>query len=189
MDRSSSGDDGAFGALAVLIQDDLYRFALAHLMNAADAADAAQEALLRAYRGRRGWRKGGDAAAWFYGITMNVVREFWRKRRRREASGLDFDPGAASHRPSGPPRERTAKAGDLPLAGLDAQEKAAEVQRLTRAIANLPPRQREAVACRFLRQMSVRETAATMGCAEGTVKAAVFAAIEKLRTAMKNEEA
>ena len=49
------------------------------------------------------------------------------------------------------------------------------------AIQRLPPRQREAVACRYLRQMSIRRTAEAMGCAEGTVKSAVSAALERLR--------
>ena len=49
----------------------------------------------------------------------------------------------------------------------------------------LPDRQREAVACRYLRGMTVRETAQAMSVAEGTVKAAVFAALEGLRKAMR----
>ncbi|GAG42689.1 unnamed protein product, partial [marine sediment metagenome] len=36
-------------------------------------------------------------------------------------------------------------------------------------------------------EMSVHDTAAAMGCAEGTVKAAVAAALENMRKAMKRK--
>ncbi len=168
MDRASSGDDEAFGAMAEAMQDELFRFGLAQGLRYADAADATQETLMRAYRGRSRWRTGSDATAWLYGIAMNVIRERRRKRSRQPFDGFEPDslPGTV---------EAEAAANGEWDEGLG---------RLARAVAALPARQQEAVACRYLRQMSVRETAATMGCAEGTVKAAVFAAIENLKKAM-----
>lgn len=61
MDQAASGDDAAFGHLADAVQDDLYRFALAHGLRREDAADAVQETLLRAYGMRNRWRAGGEA--------------------------------------------------------------------------------------------------------------------------------
>ena len=43
-------------------------------------------------------------------------------------------------------------------------------------LADLPDRQREAIVLRFLEELSVEQTAAAMGCAEGTVKATVHQA-------------
>ncbi len=172
MDRASAGDEAAFADLAGRMQDDLFRFALAQGLCPADAAETVQEALLRAWQRRGTWWAGSDAAAWLYGIAMNVVRELWRHRRRRGADRADLDLFAARPDAGGP-------------------DSAADLARLTAHVAALPPRQREAVACRYLRGMSVRETAAAMGCAEGTVKAAVFAALKNLRKAMarRNEAA
>ena len=62
-----------------------------------------------------------------------------------------------------------------------------QLQQLMEAVAELPPRQREAVACRYLRRMSIRETAVVMGCAEGTVKSAVAAALERLRRLLEKQ--
>ena len=56
-----------------------------------------------------------------------------------------------------------------------------QLQHLMKAIAELPPRQRQAIACRYLRRMSIRQAAEVMGCAEGTVKSAVWAALARLR--------
>ena len=161
MDRASSGDSGAFAELALASQDQLLRFALAQGLTWADAADAVQETFLRAYRGRRRWQAGGRVMPWLYGIAMNVVREHRRKWRGRSV-GVAEEILAASHQADGP-------------RGLGRDE--AQLRRLALALESLPPQQREAVACRYLRRMSVGDTAATMGCAEGTVKAAVATAL------------
>jgi RNA polymerase sigma factor (sigma-70 family) len=49
------------------------------------------------------------------------------------------------------------------------------------AVAALPPRQRAAIVLRYFADLSVRVTAAVMGCAEGTVKALTSKAISALR--------
>ena len=168
MDRASRGDGRAFGDLAGRVQDDLFRFALAQGLCRADAAETVQESLLRVWQRRRAWRTGADPTAWLYGIAMNVVRERRRRRTRAGRGGMDMDVF-----PAAGPRDDGAEPTEL--------------ARLGRHLADLPERQREAVACRFLRQMSVRDTAAAMGCAEGTVKAAVFAALRNLRGAFQRE--
>ena len=167
MDRAAAGQPSAFDELARAVQDDLMRFALAQGLRTADAADAVQETLIRAYNGRKRWRKGRGVLRWLYGIAINVVREMRRKSSRHTA-GLDANiVAAAAGQSEGGPVD-----GEL-------------IEQLSAALADLPPRQREAVACRFLRRMTVRRTAEAMGCAEGTVKAATAAAIENLRKSMK----
>jgi len=168
MTQAAAGDDEAFGRLAGAVQDDLFRFALAHGLRRADAAEVTQETLMRAYRARRRWRTDGDAVNWLFGIAMNAVRELYRRAGRGAIAGLDPSLLAGpSADPAGPAEDEEALTG------------------LAEAIGRLPPRQREAVVCRYLRQLSVRDTAAAMGCAEGTVKAAIFAALGNLRKSMK----
>ena len=181
MDKASSGDDAAFGTLAMAVQDDLFRFGLAHSLRHADAAEAVQEVFLRAYAARKSWQVGGDAVSYLYGIAMNVVREFVRRNRRRGGEGLELDSlaGGDCDRPGAIGRGHEALSGD----GDDARQR----DQLARAMAGLPPRQQEAVACRYLLQMDLRQTADIMGCAEGTVKAAVFAGLANLRKLLKKE--
>ena len=166
MDEAASGNDDAFGALAAEIQDELFRLALANGLRRDDAAEATQEALLRAYARRPSWKRGADAMAWFCGIALNVIRECHRRQRRRRTVAWDCGlPDVAA---------------DAALIG-DEDFDADQLRCLREAVAGLPPRQREAIACRYLRRMSVRQTAHAMGCAEGTVKSAVAAALERLR--------
>jgi len=168
MDLASAGDREAFGRLAAAAQDDLYRVALAQGLTQADAAETVQESLMRAYRLRSRWSAGRDALAWLYGIAMNVTRETRRRRQFPQRDGLDLDllEQAPEADDAGPVDETH---------GLELKE----------ALELLAERQREAVACRYLLRLSIRETAEAMGCAEGTVKAAVHAALLNLRRLME----
>jgi len=165
MQRARSGDHEAFGALAAAVEDELYRLALASGLQRHDAVDAVQEALLRAFAARQGWRPGSDPLAWLCGFVTNICRERHRDRRRRMA--LPLHEGLAEARSAG--------------ATTTSRWEPEQLQQLMQAIAELPPRQREAIACRYLRRMSIRQAAEVMGCAEGTVKSAVSAALERLR--------
>lgn len=169
MQRARSGDRAAYGALAAATQDELYRLALANGLQQEDAADAVQEALVRAFERRDGWRPGFDASAWLCGFLVNICRERHRDRRRRTALPLDECSDAVC-------------GSDGPASGPWAPE---QLQQLMAALAELPSRQREAVACRYLRRMSIRQTAEVMECAEGTVKSAVSAGLERLREIMQ----
>ena len=67
-------------------------------------------------------------------------------------------------------------------------EQAEDLNQLDEWLTQLPDRQREALTLRYLEQLSLRETAAAMGCALGTAKATIAQALGRLRTlAVENE--
>jgi len=174
MEEASSDDGHAYAALASAVQDELFRFAIAQGLERENAADATQEVLMRAYARRSTWKPGSDALAWLCGIALNVVRESKRKERRQTRSWMGWNAQQVS---------RAAKTE------VENEPDAEELEHLMEVVTELPPRQREAIACRYLRRMTVRETAEVMGCAEGTVKSAVSAALEKLRDKLRPTEA
>ena len=87
---------------------------------------------------------------------------------RQSRSDTDLDELAAEH------------------SSADSAELKDETDMLKQTLATLPDRQREALVLRFFEDLSVEQTAAAMGCAEGTVKATVFQALRALREKMKS---
>jgi RNA polymerase sigma factor (sigma-70 family) len=125
----------------------------ARLAPAADVDDVVQEALSRAWRRRSTYDPGrGTAAAWLAAIVAGEARR--ARGRTRPSYELVDAPVEDSRR-------------DLDL---------------ERAVASLPTRQREAVDLHYFAGLTVAETAAAMGCAEGTVKSTLSDARGRLRT-------
>jgi RNA polymerase sigma factor (sigma-70 family) len=56
-----------------------------------------------------------------------------------------------------------------------------EAMDVRHALAALPPKQRAAVVLRYWEDLPVAETAAALGCSEGTVKSQVSKGLEALR--------
>lgn len=127
------------------------------------AEDLAQQTLARVWAS---WSRLGPVTnrrAYVHRMACNAASSWFRRRaaERRATRRVSARPSA------GPPT-----AGDL-----------ASVIAVRTAVAALPRRQRTAVLLRYYADLSVRDTAAAMGVAEGTVKALTFKAIAALRQA------
>jgi len=61
------------------------------------------------------------------------------------------------------------------------------VHEIEKEIENLPPRQREAFLLRYWEELDVSETAAAMGCTEGSVKTHCSRAVHSLMTALRSK--
>lgn len=75
--------------------------------------------------------------------------------------------------------------GELPeTAAGDAYESVDLEQSLARAVRMLPARQRAVVVLRYFEDLSIAETAAVLGCTDGTVKSQAAKALRTLRTVL-----
>lgn len=129
--------------------------------NADEAEELAQEAFARAYRR---WRDVGNyerPAAWVYVVALNHGRRGWQRKRRPDSEGVTAVPD--------------------PAFGVDNQLEIAE------ALRRLPERQRLAVVLRFVGDLTVAEVAQAMGCASGTVKSTLHAALKAMRVDIDTE--
>jgi RNA polymerase sigma-70 factor (sigma-E family) len=84
---------------------------------------------------------------------------------------------------------RVAALPDHPDVGADpdAAEARSWAKHLThQGLLELPPRQRAALVLRYFDDLSVAETAAVLGCSEGTVKSQTARALDTLRSVVRN---
>ena len=170
------------------MQDDWFRFCLSQLCggrgdrgDATHAAeDATQETALRVLRSIDHFDGRSTFKTWSFGVALNVCREIRRRRamQNRRTSGIDLADVA----------EPINGEADPMVAVDDALSAGVRTEAIRAALADLPDRQREVVTLRYLESLSVAETADAMGCAAGTVKAALFAALRTMRRKLSGAE-
>ncbi|MET7284796.1 SigE family RNA polymerase sigma factor [Streptomyces sp. NPDC005573] len=128
------------------------------------AEDLTQSTLEQAFSS---WRRVGaadDPEAYVRRVMINMHA---RKHRRRLKEFLA-------------PRDDSGLVHDVPDTG-DRIAQADDRSALLKALAQLPPRQREAVVLRYWEDLTETQTARAMGCSVGTVKSNAAKGIAKLR--------
>ena len=133
--------------------DSVRRALVVALRDRAFAEDAAQKGFLEAFAHWRRVRRMDRPAGWVYVAAIRYAR-----RKRSDLFGGTVD-------------TVTPDPADAVTATLD----------LALLVGLLPPRQRLAIVLRYWVDLPLREVAEAMGCAEGTVKATLHAAIRNLR--------
>jgi RNA polymerase sigma-70 factor (ECF subfamily) len=174
---ATNTDTRALEAFLAGIERKAFKIAQLALRNEDDALDAVQDAMLslvRSYAAR-------PSAEWkplFYRILDNRVRDMQRRRtvRGRVMAWMPFansDDDDASDPLDNAPAIEPAIVEKLQM------EEAIGV--LDAKLAALPARQRQAFLLRNFEGLDVAETAAAMGCSEGSVKTHYFRALQTLR--------
>lgn len=168
------GDRVALADLLRQFQDPWFRFSLSLLGCPDRARDAAQETGLRFLKALPAFRGDSQLQTWSLGIALNVVREMRRRDRPVPMEGQDHLLRLHAERHDSPDPGH----GRAPHASAELAE---DRERLQAVLADLPDRQREAIVLRFFEDLSVKDTAAAMECAQGTVKATVHQALRSLK--------
>lgn len=126
----------------------------------------------------------------FQRILSNTTLDWFRRQKTRNAlftSLSDFEsPGDESG--DFDLLETYAVEGDQRESSQSAEDQIRRKQifhEIEKEIQELPARQREAFLMRYWEEMDVAETAAAMGCSEGSVKTHCFRAIQTLSKALK----
>lgn len=127
------------------------------------AEDLVQTALVRTARRWRQARQNPDA--YTRAVLVNLTRDRWRRAGRRVAE-VPLVVGRPEHDPADP---------TSPSSRMEVHDE------ILAALRQLPARQRATVVLRFWEGLSVAETAALLGCSEGTVKSTTSRALDRLR--------
>jgi RNA polymerase sigma-70 factor (sigma-E family) len=155
----SRADQRAFDEFVRSSSDRLVRTAYLLCGDRGHAEDLVQTALLRTARRWTAARQ--DPGAYARRVLVNLAKDRWRDLRRR--------PGE--------------KALEIDVA-IPVTDGVADRDQLLRAARTLPAGQRAVLVLRYFDDLSVAETAAALGCSEGTVKSQTARALDRLRSAL-----
>jgi RNA polymerase sigma-70 factor (ECF subfamily) len=185
VDRVRAGDPAAFEALMRRHNRRLYRAARSLLRDAAEAEDAVQEAYLAAYRSLGSFRGDASLATWLTRIVVNECMARLRRQSRRNnilpiaaSRGADFgETDTVDQAP--PPRDQETPERSLARAELRVL--------LERRIDGLPEDFRAVFVLRSVEELSVEETAVSLGIPESTVRTRHFRARSLLRESIAQD--
>ena len=165
-----------------------FKRSLYHVRNEEAALDIVQDSMLKLAE-HYGDKPVSELPMLFQRILSNCTLDWFRRQKTRNAlftnmsdfegpgdEGADFDLLEAY---AGPDGQETAQSAE------DATRRAQVLRDIEKEIQELPARQREAFLMRYWEEMDVAETAAAMGCSEGSVKTHCFRAIQTLSKALK----
>ena len=141
----------------------VYRFVFKSVRNREEAEDLTSQIFLKALRYLDPEHSTRSARSWLFKIAHTTIADYWRTHYRALISSLDV-------------RLEVGWEGPADEVILGTNERAAE--QVCNLLQALPERYREVLSCRFLLNLSIRETAATMGVSEANVKILQFRAIK-----------
>lgn len=164
-----------------------YKQALFAVRDDEAALDIVQDAMLRLAE-KYGAKPAAELPLLFQRILQNAIRDYFRRRKVRSfwttlLSALggkreddDSDPLETLEAEVGPTHEKSPH---------EQLEQSQILEIIEKEIRKLPARQREAFLLRYWEEFDVAETAAVMGCSEGSVKTHCSRAAHALATALK----
>jgi RNA polymerase sigma-70 factor, ECF subfamily len=141
----------------------VYIMALSLLQNEADAEDAAQEAFLKAFRNLASFRGEAKFGTWLISITLNEARSRLRSRKNIKIESLDETPDGQGN--VSPALLRDWR--EIPSEALERKEIRLVLQQ---AINDLPVIYREVFLLRDVEELSVSESAESLGISIASVK-------------------
>lgn len=176
--RAGTPEREAIPALLETYGPRLHALALRLCRNRTDAEDMVQEVFLRAFRKWHTFRGDADPGTWLYAIAARSC-----KARSQRKGGTDRRVPAVSQLM--PWRETTVMSVvAAPEAVSDSPERREAVERVQAEIARLPEHLRLPLVLKEVLEMSVEDTAASLGLAPNTVKTRLHRARLALRKAM-----
>jgi RNA polymerase sigma-70 factor (ECF subfamily) len=154
----------------------------------ADAAlDIVQDAMMKLAE-NYGDRPAAELPLLFTRILQNVIHDFFRRQKVRSTWITLFSAltGKDGEDDSDPLETLEAASGSEGAeSAADKVERGQVVAIIEEEVARLPARQREAFLMRYWEEMDVAETAAVMGCSEGSVKTHCSRATHALARALR----
>lgn len=176
--RVAAGDRAEFERLMRQHNRRLYRIARAALRDATEAEDALQDAYFAAYRSIAQFRGDASLSTWLSRLVLNECFARLRRSARRQKV-VPITGGSPGEVDSVPARDLDAP--DHTFARAQMRDL------LERKLDELPEAYRIVFVLRSVEEMSVEDTASSLGIPEATVRSRYFRAKGLLREALARE--
>jgi RNA polymerase sigma factor (sigma-70 family) len=163
------GDDAAFEELFRRYAPMLMRLTVRRLRSEELAREVVQQTFFQMHAARFDFRQDRKLRPWVFTIAMNLVREHYRKKKRRKETDLDEAREPATVEERGP---------------LERKERA---RLLREAMDQLPASQREVVELHWFEERPFAEVAEIVGSTEGAVRVRAHRAYKKLKELLDAE--
>lgn len=153
------------------------------------ALDIVQDAMIRLAE-RYGDRPAAELPLLFHRILSNATMDWFRRQKVRNAVLHNLSDFTGDGSADDDDLLETLASGDGMLGAESAAETVSRSQILLMIeaqIAELPARQREAFLLRYWEELDTAETAAAMGCSEGSVKTHCSRAVHALARALRSK--
>ncbi|MGV1099595.1 RNA polymerase sigma factor [Thiovibrio sp. JS02] len=169
------GDNQAFNRLVLLYQSKIYNLALGYVKQQDEAKDLTQDIFVTVFRQIGKLNDDSKFVAWLYQLATNHCRNRYKKLVRRGFfSSLPIDD---------PETGVNLSTGATPEKDLERNNTSRMVRR---AIASLPPAEKEIVLLRDLQGLSYDEISEILDIPMGTVKSKLNRARLALKDRLKN---
>ena len=159
------GEMAAFQELVEKYKHKVFYMALDMTGNHHDAEDLSQEVFMKVFTAIKDFRGEAKLSSWLYRIAMNTCID---KTRRKHLKLVDIDERVYE-------QATTARNPEQQLHARATQDQ------IEQALQKLPPRQRLIFTMRHYNELMLKEIAESLRISEGTVKAQLFRAIQRLQ--------
>lgn len=185
MKLCQEGDEGAFDILFQRYEGQALSFIHRLIGDQSRTEALGQEAFLRIFKDAKSYQYPRSFTTWFYTIVRNLCKNELRWRSRHPTVSIEENVDHSEHGGS----EHSARIGDFlesgatdPLLGLVSREMS---QRLGQALRELPELERDILILNRFQGLKYREISEVVGVPISTVRARIYAALERLRRAIK----
>jgi len=150
------------------------------------ALDIVQDSMLKLAE-KYGGKPAGELPMLFQRILQNTIRDYYRRQKVRSLWTTLLSAFTHSDDEDADPLEtleveQGSYSPATPHASLEQTQVLAIIEE---EVKKLPPRQREAFLMRYWEEMDIADTAAAMGCSEGSVKTHCSRATHSLAASLK----
>jgi len=185
--RFQGGDQSAFTGLVRRHKTPVYNFILRTVRSREVAEDLAQDVFVKVVQNAADFKHEARFSTWAYTIARNVCIDHLRKAALRKHPSLDQTTRTNGGEDGPTLGERIADAHFTSAA--DRVAIGTELgQRITRAVEDLPPEQREVFLLREVANVPFKEIAEIVGVPENTTKSRMRYALERLQQALAEYE-